>query len=305
MMNRRSDGEGSPSRRWFLRQIGLLAGASVVGERSAARAVSLIQNPPLSDEQICRRKFDIAIRESLSARPIGEVMVAIGSSFLATPYQPKTLETSGSERLVVNLRALDCVTFVENTLALSRCVKLGRTTFDAYREQLRLIRYRGGVIDGYASRLHYFSDWIADNEEKGILSDVTREVGGEPLTRPIHFMSSHPESYSQLEDEAVLEEIRRTEQRLNARNRYFVSTRQLNENPSILMPGDILGITTKIEGLDIAHTGMVAITNGQVRYLHAPLSGGSVQLSERSLPEYLEEYKNHTGVMVARPVEPA
>ena len=304
-MKHHSRGEGgNPSRRRFLRQIGLLAGASVVGERSAAHAASLLQSPHLTDEQICKRKFDIAVRESLSRRPIGEVMVAIGGSFLGTPYKARTLEVEGPERLVVNLRALDCVTFVENTLALSRCVKLGATSFDAYLDQLRLIRYRGGRIDGYQSRLHYFSEWIVDNERKGIVKDVTLEIGGIPDDRPINFMSTHPDAYRQLSDPAVLESIRRREEELNKGTRYYLPTQALRDNPAVLEPGDILGITTRIGGLDIAHTGMVAIGNGVVRYLHAPLSSGTVQLSEQSLPEYLQGYRNHTGVMVARPLEP-
>lgn len=304
-MTKRSSKTGNTARRRFLRQIGFLAGASVVGERSAAHAASLIQTPPLTDEQICRRKFDIAIRESLSDRPMSEIMVAIGGSFLGTPYKAQTLEAAGPEHLVVNLRALDCVTFVENTLALARCVKLGTYRFEDYLEQLRLIRYRDGRIDGYPSRLHYFSDWIHHNEERGIVRDVTRDSGGVPYTKTIDFMSTHRSSYKQLSDDDSLEKIIAIENRLNKGRRSYLPAEALGESPGVLQAGDIIGITTKVKGLDIAHTGMAAIGNGVVRYLHAPLSGGSVQLSEQSLQEYLLANKSHTGIMIARPLEPA
>ncbi|MDH4071393.1 MAG: DUF1460 domain-containing protein [Ignavibacteria bacterium] len=305
MTKRRSDeDEGSPTRRWFLRQIGLLAGASVVGERTAARAVSLIQNPPLTDEQICSRKFELAVRESLSDRPIGEVMVAVGSSFLGTPYKAHTLEVPGEEHLVVNLRALDCVTFVENVLALSRCIRLRRYTFEDYLGHLKLIRYRAGEIDGYPSRLHYFSDWIGDNEQKGIVKNILRESGGVSLTKKIRFMTAHRDSYRQLSDDSVLGEIRKTESALSNNERWYLPKEELTDQPDLLRSGDIVGITTSIEGLDIVHTGIVVFTNGSARYLHAPLSGGSVQISDEPLAAYLQARKSQTGIMAARPLDP-
>src|SRR5690606_12471803 len=95
-----------------------------------------------------------------------------------TPYVAHTLEVPGPERLVINLRGLDCVSFVENTLALSRLVRAGVSDFEAFQAEIRALRYRDGAIDGYPSRLHYFTEWIADNERMGRVRDVTPELGG-------------------------------------------------------------------------------------------------------------------------------
>ena len=103
----------------------------------------------LTDEQLLQHKFSLAAKESLARRPMGEIMVAMGVSFLGTPYVANTLEEHGAEHLVINLHGLDCVTFVENTLALSRCVKLNRHTREEFEKQLQRIRYRDGQIDGY------------------------------------------------------------------------------------------------------------------------------------------------------------
>ncbi len=46
-------------------------------------------------------------------------MLEIGKFFLGTPYVVGTLETKRGEHLVVNLREFDCVTFVENVVALA------------------------------------------------------------------------------------------------------------------------------------------------------------------------------------------
>jgi hypothetical protein len=291
------------TRRSFLRTIGWLAGAGVVPGRKLTRLAQLVDPQRRSDEEICQRKFEIAVRESLASRPMGEVMVAIGTSFLGTPYEAHTLEAEGPEHLVINLRALDCVTFVENTLAISRCVKLGTQSFDDYRKQLELIRYRGGRIEGYESRLHYFSDWIYDNAAKGIVRDVTRELGGSTYNKKISFMTDHPESYKQLSDRRALEIVARWEAELNQRNMFYIPKESLDKAQKGIQAGDIIGITTSIEGLDISHTGMAVVSNGVVKYLHAPLSSGVVQISENSIVDYLMSHKKQTGIMVARALE--
>ena len=295
------NGKDITSRRNFIHQMAVLAGGmaapALVRDRGLGKEAS-------SDEQICARKFALATKESLSQRAIGEVVVAIGVSFLGTPYVAKTLEQPGAEHLVINLHGLDCVTFVENTLALSRCVKLGTTTFEMYKHQLQRIRYRDGVIDGYASRLHYFSDWIDDNEKKGVLTNISTEIGGRVYEKKLGFMSSHPSSYKQLSDTSVLEKIRDRESAINARRHYYCPKEQLSAVEKKIEAGDIIGITTSIEGLDIIHTGIALRANGVLKYLHAPLSNGKVQISEVSLIEYLNSHQKHTGVMVARPLEP-
>ena len=294
------------TRRSFLNALALGASASVGSALNAfARTPAFrIMAAEASDEGICLQKFKRAADQSLAGKPISEVMIAIGSSFLGTPYVANALEAPGEEHLVVNLGGLDCVTFTENTLALSRCVKMGKTTFADYRHQLQLIRYRGGVIDGYPSRLHYFSDWIDDNEKKKVVRNVTREIGGTPYVKHLDFMSSHPASYRQLKAIKNLDAVKTTEVELNKRSRSYIPKEVLASCQSAIKDGDIIGITTIIDGLDIIHTGMAIHVEGALKYLHAPLSGGEVQITRLSLPEYLASHKNQTGIMVARPLEP-
>ena len=291
----------STSRRGFIRRVAVLAGGVAVPPALRAGAEP---RPPGSDEEICARKFTLSVKESLQTRQMGEVMVALGVSFLGTPYVANTLEQQGDESLVVNLRGLDCVTFVENCLTLARCVKLGTRTFENYTKQLKLIRYRAGVIDGYPSRLHYFSDWIFDNSARKIVRDVTHELGGIPYTKHLNFMSTHPGSYRQLNDEAALARIRDIEASINTREQYYIPKENIPTAVKAILPGDIIAITTSIEGLDVVHTGLAVLSNGIIKYLHAPLSKGKVQITESSLAHYLIEYKKHSGIMVARALDP-
>jgi hypothetical protein len=257
-----------------------------------------------SDSTICLGKFAMAVSESLAEKPIAEVMIAVGTSFLGTPYVAHALEEPGEEHLVINMRGLDCVSFVENTLTLARCIKLQRMTFEEYKKQLQLIRYREGIIDRYPSRLHYFSDWIGDNVKKRILRDEGRELSGVPFTQETKFMSTHPSAYRQLADASFLQTIRAQERTLDNTPRFYVPKDTLAAVQNRIHNGDIIGITTSVEGLDIAHTGLAMWEDGVLKFLHAPLSNGKVQITHQSLVDYLRQYKNDTGIMVARPLEP-
>ncbi|MBX2991795.1 MAG: DUF1460 domain-containing protein [Bacteroidetes bacterium] len=255
-------------------------------------------------EEICLEKFALGTSKGLAEKSMPEVITAIGLSFLKSPYKGRTLESGDDEQLIVNLKEFDCVTFVETTLALSRCTRLGTTTFDDFKNQLQLIRYRGGVINGYPSRLHYFSDWIDDNGKKQIVRNITHELGGIPYEKPISFMSTHRSVYNQLGNDDFFAAIKQTEDELNARQRYYLPKNTIRSAHIRIADGDILAITTSINGLDILHTGIALRHRGTLRMLHAPLSGGSIQITQQGLADHLSSRKNHTGIMVARPVDP-
>ncbi len=256
------------------------------------------------NQETCTTKFEFAASERLVDKSMSEVMAAIGHSFLDAPYKGHTLEVGGKERLIVNLQEFDCVTFVESTFALARCIKLNKMTFDDFKKQLQLIRYRGGKINGYPSRLHYFSDWIDDNEKKGLIKNVAHELGGVPYDKTINFMSTHRSSYKQLGNGANFQAITNTEAELNKRPHFYLPKLNIQDAREAIQDGDIIGITTSIDGLDITHTGMAFRLQGYLRFLHAPLSVGTIQITKRTIVDYLAVYEKHTGIMIARPVEP-
>ncbi|HSO85773.1 MAG TPA: N-acetylmuramoyl-L-alanine amidase-like domain-containing protein, partial [Draconibacterium sp.] len=104
-----------------------------------------------------------------------ELMIKVGTCFIDTPYVAHTLETE-PEQLVVNLRELDCTTFAENCLAIARTIKSETPSFEQFTCELQNIRYRNGVIDGYLSRIHYFSDWIFENSKNHLVKDISKET---------------------------------------------------------------------------------------------------------------------------------
>src|SRR2546425_6754545 len=168
--------------------------------------------------------FSFAFERTLISKPIGDVVTTIGKQFVGKPYKAHTLDEPGKEHLVVDLRGFDGVTFIENALAISRCIKENRLTFDDYRRQLQSLRYRGGVIDGYSSRLHYFTDWITDNERRGSLRNVTKELGGSPIQKKLNFMTGHRASYAGLTDDSAFARISRVEEGFGGRTLYYIPT---------------------------------------------------------------------------------
>lgn len=277
--------------------LGLLGGALVTG------MPSLSLGREENDEAIFERAMTWAAGAGWLGKPVGKTMTALGEHFLGVPYVAHSLEEPGPEHLVINLRGFDCLTLVENCLSLARGLSAGKTSFEEFRAELTRIRYDGGIINGYTSRLHYFSDWVADNARKGIVRDITRAVGGEAYRKVINFMSLHRDTYKQLADDAAVARVKAAEERLSANALHRIPTAAITSVLGSLRDGDIIGTVTSMEGMDISHTGMVIVKDGTTRFLHAPLSGGAVTISDGSLAEYVRRNKSMTGIVVARPLE--
>jgi len=251
-----------------------------------------------------KKAFDIKIREiqNLKQSDFGETMISVGETFLGTPYVAKTLEVGESESLVINLLGMDCTTYVENVLAFSTLLMEDKMNFDSFASTLEYIRYKDGELDGYASRLHYFSEWIVNNEKKRLLKDVTAEIGGMEIKKDINFMSTHRDLYPFLQDEENFKKIKASENYLNHQSICILPQDQIEENENQIMNGDIIALTTSITGLDITHTGIaIRERDGRIHLLHAS-SSGKVEVSELPLVEYLKKIKKNTGIMVARPL---
>ena len=267
-----------------------------------------------ADWAIVQEKARWAVEQGYSGLSIGDLVVRIGETFVGTPYAPHTLEVPGEESVVIELEELDCVTFVENVLALARLVQTvpdellvanaGGRQRPLFSWLLEEIRYRGGVLEEYPSRLHYFSEWIRDNDKMGLVRDVSQELGGVAEDEPIAFMTTHPDAYRQLgEDPMFLEKLREVEARLSAEPRYYIPEDRIALIEDRIQDGDVIAATSTVAGLDIAHTGIAFWRDGRLHLLHAPLAGGVVQISEMPLAERIQRIDAQDGVMVARPLE--
>jgi hypothetical protein len=165
---------------------------------------------------------------------------------------------------------------------------------------LRRIRYRKGRLQGYGSRLHYFSDWIRDNQKKGVVRDVTAEIGGRPLRKTMNFMTSHPDLYPPLKEMGNLRRMKSIERNINRRSLYYIPKKSLKRLEDRIHDGDLIALTTNAKGLDIQHVGLAKRVKNRVHLLHASRTKGKVILSPKTLYHYLMQSKARSGIMVAR-----
>lgn len=235
---------------------------------------------------------------------VSDLLIATARFFLETPYVASTLEKE-PEGLVVNLREMDCTTFMENVLALTRTLQElpADSSFDIFCKHLRQIRYRDGQITDYTDRLHYMTDWMYENARRGEVRDINREIGGVPFPVSLSFISTHPDLYKQLKGHPDrVRQIADKEKEINGRTYYYLPKTQIPEAVSRLQDGDIVCFVTNIKGLDVTHVGLVYRNGETVSFIHASSSAKKVIINEESLQAYTERMKSNKGLLLARPV---
>ena len=262
---------------------------------------------PLSHQQIFDKKINLPKQKTMAAD-----VVALGISFLSNAYPKSKIDTTkradgsvklqpiSEEVLVVNLKMFDCVTFAENMIALAQTRREAKLTYQNFKNHLTQIRYRKGDID-YAARFHYFSDWLFENDKRGVVKIITQDLGGVLYDKSVFYMSLKKDTlYGNMADPTTFSTMKHVEQAITKREKWYIPKERVADMENQLKEGDIIGITNRLEGMDMAHVGIVVRVNGQVRMLHASSQFHRVMITEGSLSEYLMRNKMQTGIMVAR-----
>ncbi len=238
-----------------------------------------------------------------SDKPIATLIPELGKYFLGQEYVAHTLEVNEEEKLIVNLRELDCTTYAENLLALARTIKSENQSFEQFAKEIEKIRYRDGKRDEYPSRLHYFSDWIYNNKENDLVTTPADSFGN-PFPNKVSFMSNNPDSYKHLKNNPdYVSVIEQQEKEINEKSYFFIPKENIAEYEHLLKEGDIIGLTTSISGLDVAHVGVLVEQDGKLHLLHASQSKLKVEISDEPISSFLKPESKNTGIMIARPVE--
>ncbi|MBI5323728.1 MAG: DUF1460 domain-containing protein [Ignavibacteriae bacterium] len=258
-----------------------------------------------SDETVktFRKIISKAISEKWDELPIGELMGKIATMLLNTPYEAFTLEGPGPEICRINLKGLDCVTFFENVLDIARILKKGRFSFEELINEVTFTRYRKGVLVDYTSRLHYTSDWIYDNVKKGVVKDITQELGGVRFPINVSFMSKHPEFYEAMKNHTeYINIIQQIENDINSHTYYYIPVDSIKDIEPKLETGDIIAVATNKEGLDYSHTGMILKDKtGKTRFMHASSKKKKVVI-DKEIFEYIKGVESDIGITILRPL---
>ncbi len=266
--------------------------------------VSLFVNPAFAlyhDSLFVDSIIDSASR--IDFKSDADKVMFFARSMIGIPYRGGTLDVNENESLVVRTDSVDCTTYVETILAMYLASKAEDDEYSDFKEALTRIRYRDGVIKGYSSRLHYFSDWVANNEKKGILYEVTSRSNHSQRHFSINYMTKHSGLYRRLkEDSLSVNEMLCVEEKWKNYDMSYIPKELLKEhhNNIDICNGDILALTTNIDGLDVLHLGFAVWVDGNIHLLHASSLYGRVVLDPMSLYEYLKDRKKHTGIRVIR-----
>lgn len=235
----------------------------------------------------------------------GECVVWFGNHFVDVPYVAGTLEIDSGKRelLSVALDQLDCTTFVETVLALTYTVGEKRNSWRDFVYNLERIRYRNGNIEGYPSRLHYVSDWIVDNTHRGIFTDATRLLPRQSFeVKSLNFMTTHRNLYPALSDSDNFARIKAVESGYRNHRFPYIKAQDIAK-PDVraaLRNGDVVAFTTKVNGLDVSHLGIIVVKNKMPYLMHASSSARKVIVNDQPLEEYFRKNRNLTGLRIIR-----
>lgn len=262
---------------------------------SSCNASASTRNGDSSEQCTNEKIFDAVLSQvkDKSGLSTGELALEIAKCFQGTPYVAGTLEKE-PEELRVYLDSTDCILFVEMCCSFALTVKSGKPSYQMLCDTIRGMRYRDGEVDGYASRIHYTSEWLQQNAKRGICTEITDSFGGVPLPQDFSFMSRHPDSYFQLKDNPDnVRKIAEMEGRLNRLSYSFIPQEAISR--ADIHDGDIICFVSKVPGLDIAHVALACTVDGEMHFIHASSRAGKVITESRSLQEYAEN-----GIRVAR-----
>ena len=286
----------------FLIAIMLMACANKPIAQSQAQAASMTQMRFHCDSDTTLINDLLVQGEASGITDANALVEFYARKLLGTPYVAHTLE-GDEEMLTINIHQLDCLTFIETLYALTRATQNNRHSWRDFAANIENVRYRGGQMGDYSSRIHYISEWIIDNHVRGNLVEVTPDLPHvDYMVKNIDYMTHHTGSYRQLKDDtAMVEKIRRYELR-NHRFPYLKRS-WLNDKAvkAALRSGDFVSLVTKAEGLDVSHNGIIIVDDkGDPYLLDASMSGGKVMLESKPLFKYLERSKNNIGIRVFR-----
>lgn len=256
-------------------------------------------------EEAARQRWIRIVGEPRPNETFGEFVARVAEVQIGQPYgNPPSLHQAEQVRL--SFRTFQCVSFVESSLAMARCLWLHKPELACFTEQIIGLRYRGGHVDGYVSRLHYYSEWMTDNATRGRLALLTPKLGGTPVARTEKYMTNHPKLYGPLADPNILAQVAQMEDQVSLLHPSVIGREQIQAVSPWLQSGDVVAITSFRRDILVTHTGFIKRDpDGVLHLLHASSAKRHVALSHETLSEYILERSGRAGMMVARPLPPS
>ncbi|MDJ0554568.1 MAG: DUF1460 domain-containing protein [Microcoleaceae cyanobacterium MO_207.B10] len=276
----------------------------ILNKGSRDKGINKLPPSNIQEDPKFKPVMEYAIKQNLAEASMAEIMQAIADYFIGTPYKAGLLDKSNQESLVITLDGFDCVLFVETVLAMARGIAMEDYSYLTFINNIRNQRYWKGEMDGYCSRLHYFSEWIADNQRRGNVRDIGVKLGGERVKKQLFFMSKNRWDYPQIaSNDANYQCIVSMEDNISKLKINYIPYYKIRSIYGQLKPGDIIAVATEINGLDVTHTGLVyRNSDGNIGFIHASPAGKVTVAYD--LERYIWNVESAIGILIARPVDP-
>lgn len=203
----------------------------------------------------------------------------------------------GPEMLLLNLTQMDCMTAIENLMALHLAYKEQLLSLEGVAAKLLQVRYSAFPPCRWEDRYHYLTHAFIAWERAGY--GVWLPLGKRDMDT-IRYISQNPKKYRGFRDWKLIQEI---EEQLTKRPRYFIPAADIHHWLPALRDGDIVAFVPTENGLDVSHVGVFFWKEGRPTFAHASLIAKEWVIDE-DLCAYLDRRKEKIrGISVFRPFE--
>lgn len=252
-----------------------------------------------------------AERENWRKLPIGERTARVAREMAGVTYVNYTLEVDDKiESPVVNMVGMDCWTFYENALAISRMIafKPGPYKPQDMLHMIELERYRDGKCTGsYLSRMHHLEEVFHDNQRRDFAHNITSRIpGAVRLQREIKEMTVQWKNYRYLKSTPTLiEPMGRIEAEVSKLPVYHIPKDKVRAAENYLQNGDVVAITTNWHSSYTSHVGLIIRIKGRAYFTHATSDRdkGRMTIIDRPISDYVNGNAKNAGIIVCRPFD--
>jgi hypothetical protein len=220
-------------------------------------------------------------------------LVELGKYFIGRPYSHMALSRGNPEEVYYSLKDFDCVTYIENMLALYESNGLD----SVYKKRLIELRYVKSNDIRYETRLHYLSSAFEKWQQMGIIDQV-HASNERLLKKDIHYLSAYLAGNHFKID---VNQIKTTEQALSEKPMSFIDRKQIAQFLPKLKSGDIVAFVSKRSDLDFKHVGFIMIQHGKAFLLHASQEKKVICISDQDVATYVLNHPQMIGIQVYRP----
>ena len=231
-------------------------------------------------------KLKLEVEKSISLK----TPILIGQFFIGAPYLSNRLSKSNPEKVYFSFADFDCVTFVENVLALY----YSDGTNSKFIENLIKIRYNDSI--SYENRNHYLTSGLEKLVKLNILTPINNPFNSKSVFKSIDYLSEHVNN-KHIDRSKLI----KTENSISSRPIYYFDSMNDSDTNNIIQNGDVIAFVSSRNDLDFKHVGFVYIRNNKKYILHASQEKKVVCISDVTIDQYLLKNKKIKGFQIYRP----